>query len=94
MIMLYDNVLIKPLKGKVDMVIPDSQARIPNRGEVVAVGPGDFYGYPNFVPTGVKVGHKVCFSKDRAMEIELKGEKHYIVKERDVFGSLQNDEVD
>lgn len=91
--MLFDNILIKPLKAKHDLIIPDGQARIPNKGEVIKVGPGAWYGYPEFVATSLKVGDVVLFSKDRALRVELKDEEYFVAQEKDVLSVLDKDEV-
>lgn len=92
--MCFDNVLVKSLASKYKLIIDDKQARIPNKGEVIAVGSGDWYGYPEFVPTSLKKGDKVYFSKDRAMKIELKNEEYYVVRFRDILGVLDKDDLD
>ena len=81
--MLYDNILIKDLEKKTKVVIADKHASIPYVGEVVAVGPGDSYGYPKEIATTVKAGDKVRFLRDRAYEIDIEGKTFYVVKERD-----------
>ena len=92
MIMLYDNVLIKDLEKKTRVVIADKHASIPYIGEVVAVGPGDAYGYPSSYPgkdmraMTVQPGDKVRFLRDRASELEIDGKTFYVVRERDVIG--------
>lgn len=91
--MLFDNVLIKELDKKTKVLMPDKQARIPNKGVVVSVGPGDLYGYPEKVPTTVKPGDKVMFVRDRALEVTLAGATLYIVKERDVTGVISDEEA-
>ena len=92
--MMWDNVLIKPLASKSKLIIGDEQARIPTKGEVIASGPGDWYGYPEFVPTRIEYGNKVYFSKDRAMKIELKNEEYFVVRSRDILGVLEKDDLD
>jgi chaperonin GroES len=91
--MLSENVLVKEIERKSKIHIPDKQARIPNKGVVVAVGPGGYYGYNAMVKTTVKKGDKVAFSRDKAMEIELKGVNYYGLQERDVLGILTDEEA-
>ncbi len=90
--MLWDNVLIKKIERNVKILLPDKQARIPDKGEVVAVGKGGYYGYNDFVPTTVKVGDKVMFVRDRALEVEVCGETRYVVQERDILAVLDDKE--
>jgi co-chaperonin GroES (HSP10) len=91
--MLFDNVLIKEIEKKSKVIMPDKQARIPNKGVVVAVGPKGIYGYPFDVKTSVKKGNYIAFVKDRALEIELKGKTFYVVQERDILGVLDDAEI-
>ena len=94
--MMWDNVLIKKLERKGNVIIADKQAGRPDRGEVVLVGPCGYYGYQSEVgvSTSVRKGDKVLFVKDRAMEVELtKGDTYYIVQERDVLGVLEEKEA-
>ena len=74
------------------MLVADKAKGYPEKGEVIAVGPGDYYGYPALVPTTVKIGDIVIFSKDRAMKVDLKGGKYYILRERDCYGILEKGE--
>lgn len=98
--MMFDNILVKDLTTKKKVVIADRQGAIPNKAVVVAVGPGDAYGYPSFIAnTGslacdIKVDDIIYFAKDRAMEVEIKGQKLYVVKARDVFMVLENEDLD
>jgi len=91
--MLYDHVLIKPLEKKTVVLIPDKQASVPHKGEVVSVGPGDAYGYPEPIQTTVKFMDKIYFSRDRAKEVTLGGKTFYVVKERDCLGVITDEEA-
>ena len=74
-------------------MLPEKAKLYPEVGEVLAVGLGDAYGYPTFLKTTVKPGDKIYYSKDRAYKITLKGETYYIIKERDAFGIIGEDEL-
>lgn len=96
--MLWDNVLVRELEKKGKVILADRQGSIPNKAVVVAVGPGDYFGYPSVVTTEndvcrLAVGDKVYFSRDRAMEVELKGERLFIIRARDILGILTADEA-
>ena len=89
--MLFDNILIKPVvKGKV--IIKDRQGSVPAKGEVISVGPGEAYGYPDFMKTTVQVGDKVQVIRDRCLEIEINGETYYVCREREILGILEKGE--
>ena len=97
--MLYDHVLLKEIKSKSVVEVAEKGKSYPETGEVLAVGPGDAYGYPasypgpNMKPMTCRKGDRVYFSRDRAIRIELATGIHYVVKERDILGILEKDEV-
>jgi co-chaperonin GroES (HSP10) len=91
--MLYDCVLLRELKEKSAVIRPEKTKIYPDQAEVMSVGPGDAYGYPATFNTTVKKGDKVYFIRDRAMKVELKTGKFYIVKERDILGIMEKGEV-
>jgi len=91
--LLYDNVLIQEIETKSVVLVADKAKKYPETGEVIAVGSGDYYAYPAFVPTSVKVGDRIFFSKDRAYRVELKSGVHYIIKERDIFMVLEKGDM-
>ena len=91
--LLYDNVLIQEIETKSVVLVADKAKKYPEMGEVIAVGPGDYYAYPAMVPTTVKSGDWIYFSKDRAYKVELKSGTHYIIRERDVFGILEKGDM-
>ena len=91
--MIYDYVLVKELKKDSVVVLAAQKRNWPDKGEVVAVGPGDNWGCPEMQKMTLKPGDKVFFVKDKATEVDLKKEdKHYILKEREVYGILEEDE--
>lgn len=85
--------LVKKFERKTKLVLPDKQARRPDRGVVVAVGPGTANGYPEFQATTIKPKDKILFVRDRALEVELLGESYYILQERDALGVLDEEET-
>ena len=96
--MLYDHVLIREVKEKWTVLIPEKAKKYPEVGEVVAAGPGDAYGYPASYPGPMKPmtvakGDKIYYSKDRAAKITLKSETLYVIKERDCYGIIEEGEL-
>ena len=92
--LLYDSVLIREVRSKGQVIVPDKAQMRPEIGEVIGVGPGDGYGYavPKF-PMTVKAGDKVWFIRDRAQKIELAKGIFYVIRERDVLGILEEGEM-
>jgi chaperonin GroES len=90
---LHDRVVIKRLEEELKtaggIIIPESAAEKPQRGEVLAVGPGGRGDDNELVPLDVKVGDKVLFGKWSGTEIKVDGEDVLIMKESDIMGVLE-----
>jgi len=67
------------------IVIPDSAAEKPSRGEVVAVGNGLVLDNGEIRPLDLKVGDKVLFGKYSGTEVKVDGEDLLVMKEDDVM---------
>ncbi len=89
---LHDRVIIKRLEeDKVSaggIVIPDSAAEKPIRGEVIAAGNGKILEDGKVRPIAVKKGDKVLFGKYSGTEVKLDGTDYLVVKEDDIFAVL------
>ena len=66
------------------IVLPDTAKEKPQRGKVLAVGPGK-YEDGKLVPMTVKVGDKVLYGKYSGTEITLDNEQFLILRESDVL---------
>jgi chaperonin GroES len=66
------------------LVLPDTAAERPQRGEVLAVGPGRFEDGKR-VPPLVAAGDEVIYSKYGGTEIKVDGEDLLILRESDVL---------
>lgn len=90
---LYDYLVVRRLESNTrsagGIVIPDSASEKPNRGEVVAVGPGRLLDTGTLLPLSVKPGDQVLFGKYTANEIKLDGEDVLILKESDILGIIE-----
>lgn len=91
---LSDRVLVKPLAKdevtKSGIVIPDTvEKERPERGEVIAVGPGKRLDNGELSPVSLKVGDQVMFTKYGPTEIEVDGDKLLVLEERDVIAVLE-----
>jgi len=80
---LADRVLIEPAQAEEKtaggIIIPDTAKEKPQRGTVVAVGPGK-----KDEPMTVKVGDNVLYSKYAGTEISVEGANYLIMKESDI----------
>ncbi|ROO25639.1 co-chaperone GroES [Salinisphaera japonica] len=89
---LHDRVVIKRLeeeqKTPGGIVIPDSAAEKPQRGEVVAVGNGKALENGDVRKPEVAVGDKVMFGKFSGTEIKIDGEEVVVMREDDILAVL------
>jgi len=89
---LHDRVVVKRMEeartSAGGIVIPDSAAEKPQKGEVVAVGNGKVTDSGDLRALDVKVGDHVLFGKYSGTEIKLDGEDVLIMKEEDILGVL------
>ncbi|MBR98782.1 MAG: co-chaperone GroES [Flavobacteriaceae bacterium] len=81
---LADRVLIEPAaaetKTSSGIIIPDTAKEKPQKGTVVAVGPGTKEN-----PVTVKVGNKVLYGKYAGTELQLEGVDYLMMKENDIL---------
>jgi chaperonin GroES len=88
---LYDDrVLIKPAaaeeKTKGGIIIPDTAKEKPQKGVVVAVGPGKYAEQTgNLIPLKQKVGDVVLYGKYSGTEISVEGEDYLIMRSSDLL---------
>ena len=84
---LADRVLIKPAQAEEKtvsgIIIPDSAKEKPQRGLVLAAGPGK-----KDEPMSVKKGDTVLYGKYSGTEIQVDGEDLLIMKESDIFAII------
>lgn len=87
---LEDRVLVKPTEAETKtasgIFLPEASKERPVRGTVVAVGPGKRLDNGKRCEMGVKKGDTVVYGKYAGSEIELKGEKHLILRESELLG--------
>ncbi|KAK7363332.1 hypothetical protein VNO77_05471 [Canavalia gladiata] len=93
---LGDRVLVKikeaEQKTKGGLLLPATAQTKPQGGEVVAVGDGKSVGKTK-VDISVKTGAQVVYSKYAGTEVEFDGSKHLILKDDDIIGILETDEI-
>jgi len=84
---LADRVLIAPAEAEQKtaggIIIPDTAKEKPQKGTVVAVGPGK-----KDEPMTVKKGDTVLYGKYSGTELQLEGENYLIMKESDIYAII------
>ena len=91
---LHDNVVVKPSSveemTKSGIVLPETASKErPERGEVVAVGPGKRLDNGEIAPISLKVGDKVMFKKYSPDEIKIDNEEYLLISESDILAILE-----
>ncbi|MGN6379501.1 MAG: co-chaperone GroES [Gaiellales bacterium] len=74
------------------IVLPDTAKEKPQRGKVLAVGPGR-YEDGKLVPLDVKEGDEIIFSKYGGTEIKLSGDEYLILRESDILAKVVTSKV-
>ena len=91
---LHDRVVIKRLEEERTspggIVIPDSAAEKPIRGEVLAVGPGKILDSGELHKPAVGVGDKVLFGKYSGTECKLDGDELVVMREDDIMAVIED----
>lgn len=90
---LDDRVIVKPAKAeevtKSGIVLPDTAQEKPQRGTVVAVGPGKMKDDGERVAVDVKVDDVVIYGKYGGTDIKLEGEEYKILKADDIYAVVE-----
>lgn len=90
---LGDRVLVKRSdegdeKTAGGIIIPDTAKEKPQRGKVVAAGPGTLKEDGTRTPLDVKAGDTILFGKYAGTEVKIDGEEFLIMHENDILGIL------
>jgi len=90
---LNDRVLVKRLESEEvtagGIIIPDSAKEKPQRGKVVAAGPGKLDDKGTLVKMSVKAGDLVLFTKYAGTEIKIDGVEHLVLREDDILAIVE-----
>jgi chaperonin GroES len=77
-------VLVEPIEAETKttsgIIIPDTAKEKPQKGNIVAVGPGTKEN-----PVTVKVGDSVLYGKYSGTELKLEGKNYLIMRESDIL---------
>ena len=90
---LHDRVVIRRTEEERTspggIVIPDTAAEKPIRGEVVAVGNGKILDSGEVRALDLKVGDQVLFGKYSGTEVKVEGEELVVMREDDVMAVIE-----
>jgi len=86
---MEDRVILKSMEAQEKtaggIYIPDNAKEKPQKGEIVAVGPGKTNDKGQRNEMTLKVGDKVLYGKYAGTEVTIDGEEYLIVRESDVL---------
>ncbi|MFA5070433.1 MAG: co-chaperone GroES [Patescibacteria group bacterium] len=90
---LNDKVIVKGLTGdemtKAGIILPDTaEKEKPEKGEVLAVGPGKLLENGQRSQMSVKVGDKVLFKKYGPDEVKIDDKELLVVSEEDIIAII------
>lgn len=91
---LSDHILIEPIKEeektKTGILLPETaEKEKPERGKVIAVGPGRKTASGKIIPLSVQAGQKVLFTKYGPNEIKVDDKEYLIAKEEDILAIIE-----
>lgn len=90
---LHDRVIVRRTEEERTspggIVIPDSAAEKPIRGEVIAVGNGKILDSGEQRSLDVKAGDKVLFGKYSGTEVKADGEELLVMREDDIMAVIE-----
>jgi chaperonin GroES len=91
---LADRLVVKPLEQDEvtsgGIVLPETAKEKPQKGEVLAVGPGGRDDAGKHVAMEVSVKDTVLFAKYAGTEIKLDGDKVLILRESDILAIIED----
>lgn len=89
---LDDRVVVEPIEAEETtaggIVLPDTAREKPQRGTVVAVGPGRLLDNGQRGELSVAVGDEVIYGKYGGSDIEINGEEVKILRESDILAKV------
>ena len=89
---LDDRVVVKPVEAEErtagGIVLPDAAKEKPQRGKVVAVGPGKLLDSGDRGTLSVAVGDEVIYGKYSGTDIEIEGDDVKILRETDILAKV------
>ncbi len=91
---LSDHILIEPIKEEEKtssgILLPETvEKEKPEKGKVLAVGPGRKTASGKIIPLDVQVGQKVLFKKYGPEEIKVDDKEYLIAKEEDILAIIE-----
>lgn len=88
-----DHVIVRPSTAeetsKAGIILPDTvDKQRPERGEVIAVGPGRLLDNGTRAPIEASVGDTVMFKKYAPDEVKLEGQEYLVIRGEDIIAII------
>lgn len=86
---LGDRVVVRPVEQEEvtasGIVLPDTAKEKPQRGEIIAVGPGRLADDGTRLPMDVKDGEQVLYAKYAGTEVKVGEDEFLVISEKDIL---------
>jgi chaperonin GroES len=90
---LHDRVIVKRMEEERTspggIVIPDTAAEKPIRGEIIAVGNGKILDNGEVRALDLKAGDTVLFGKYSGTEVKVEGQDRLVMREDDIMAVIE-----
>jgi chaperonin GroES len=89
---LDDRVVVEPLEAEEKttggILLPDTAKQKPQRGRILAAGPGKLRDTGERHALNIKVGDEVLYGKYAGSEVEVDGREYKILRETDILAKI------
>ncbi|MFO0808032.1 MAG: co-chaperone GroES [Gemmataceae bacterium] len=89
---LDDRLVVEALEAEEKttggILLPDTAKQKPQRGKIVAAGPGKLNDKGDRLAVNVKVGDEVLYGKYSGSDVEVDGKEYKILRETDVLAKV------
>jgi chaperonin GroES len=88
---LFNRVVVKPDIEEMTpggLYLPQTNAQAPQKGTIIAAGPGQRAEDGTFLDMTVKVGDRVLFGQYSSHQVELDGQVFLVMTETEILGKL------
>ncbi|MDX2164208.1 MAG: co-chaperone GroES [Gammaproteobacteria bacterium] len=90
---LHDRVIVKRLEeervSQGGIIIPDTAAEKPMKGEIIAVGTGKLLENGEIRKLDIKKGDKILFGKYSGTEVKVNGQDVLVMREDDIMAVFE-----
>ncbi len=94
---LHDRIIVeaaaKEQTSAGGIILPDTAQEKPQKGTVIAVGPGKRLDSGQLAPVDVKKGETVLYGKYSGTEVTVGGKDYVIIRAEDVLAVLEETKV-